>query len=248
MCSQNKSRKSPHYGYYALGILMGIAAVFVLAGTAVAAFISRYVGIAMCAFGGYLIGTYLISLYWFNQSKAFDFSPFLTLQGTERVLDVGCGLGKMTVGAAAQLTTGRAIGIDIWNTVEIPGNSPVAAYENARAEGMEDKVEFLSGNVLDLPFKDNTFDLVTSGSVLNNVSGTEGKIRALEEIYRVLTPGGRLFLLEPLRNLRGFIIFSPFAFSQLLSRKTWTELLEKVHFANVKYYYNGAGIFIVQKL
>jgi hypothetical protein len=34
----------------------------------------------------------------------------------------------------------------------------------------------------------------------------------------------------------------------LLSRKTWTELLEKVHFANVKYYYNGAGIFIVQKL
>ncbi|MGC1121714.1 MAG: class I SAM-dependent methyltransferase [Candidatus Methanofastidiosia archaeon] len=248
MCSQNSSRRSPHYGYYALGVLMGIAAAFALVGMAVAVFVSRYVGIAMCAFGGYLMGAYLISLYWFNQSKAFNFSPFLTLQGTEKVLDVGCGLGKMTVGVAAQLTTGRAIGIDIWNTVEIPGNSPLAAYENAMAESVEDKVEFLSGNVLDLPFKDNTFDLVTSGSVLNNVSREEGKIRALEEIYRVLTPGGRFFLLEPLRDLRGFIIFSPFAFSQLLPKETWIELLEKAHFVNLEYHYDGTGILIVQKL
>ena len=77
-------------------------------------------------------------------------------------MDVGCGLGKMTIGVAKHLSTGKIIGIDIWSKVEIPGNSPEHAYANAQIEGVGGKVEFETGNVLSIPFPDNSFDVVTS--------------------------------------------------------------------------------------
>jgi ubiquinone/menaquinone biosynthesis C-methylase UbiE len=77
---------------------------------------------------------------------------------------------------AKNLKTGRVVGIDIWDKKEIPGNSPERAYENAEIEGVKDKVEFRYGNVLEIPFPGQTFDLVTCGSVLNNLSGEKEKL------------------------------------------------------------------------
>src|SRR5213083_296191 len=42
--------------------------------------------------------------------------------GRERVLDVGCGRGLMLIGAAKRLTTGSAVGIDIWQAEDLSGN------------------------------------------------------------------------------------------------------------------------------
>jgi ubiquinone/menaquinone biosynthesis C-methylase UbiE len=195
----------------------------------------------------YIMVSYPVSIYWLKQSEHLDVSNIVQLKGDERALDVGCGLGKVTIGVAKHLTTGKVIGIDIWNTVEIPGNSPERAYENAEIEGVQDKVEFRSGDVLQLDFDDNTFDLVTGSSVLNNLAGDEKKLKAMKEIYRVLKPGGTFFLLEPLRDLRGLFTFTPFAFWELLSREKWIELLERANFVDLDYDYRGAGYFIVKK-
>ncbi len=46
----------------------------------------------------------------------------LNIQGNEYILDVGCGSGLLLIGAAKKLTTGKAIGIDIWLADEV-GNS-----------------------------------------------------------------------------------------------------------------------------
>jgi arsenite methyltransferase len=43
--------------------------------------------------------------------------------GQERVLDVGAGRGLLLAGAAKKLTTGRAVGIDIWNQEDLSGNN-----------------------------------------------------------------------------------------------------------------------------
>lgn len=240
-------QKKPHYGYYALTIFGGLIAIILIVGAAIYVFVSQIVGILIGGFGLYLLVAYVISLYSFNQSESFDFTHVVQLHGDEKVLDVGCGLGKVTVGVAKLLTEGTVTGIDIWNTVEIPGNSPEAAYKNAEIEGVRDKVEFKSGNVLSLEFNDNSFDLVTSSSVLNNLSGDNQKLQAMKEIYRVLKPGGTFFLLEPLRNLRGFFTFSPFAFWHLLTKDEWVALLEKTGFVNLEYQYKDAGYFIVEK-
>jgi SAM-dependent methyltransferase len=61
-------------------------------------------------------------------------------RGDERVLDIGCGPGLLLVGAAKRLATGKAVGIDIWNTAVETKNSPESALRNARFEGVADRV------------------------------------------------------------------------------------------------------------
>lgn len=239
-------KEKPHYGYYALTIFAVMAAVIIIVGTVIL-LVSKIVGAIILAFGFYIILSYIVSIYTFNQSESFDISDILELAGNENALDVGCGLGKITVGVAKHVPEGNVTGIDIWDTTEIPGNSPEAAYRNAEIEGVLDRVEFSSGNVLNLEFDENSFDLVTSSSVLNNLSGDEKKLKALKEIYRVLKPGGTFFLLEPLRDLRGLFTFTPLAVWRLLPKDKWIELLEKAGFANLAYQYKGLGYFIVEK-
>ena len=64
----------------------------------------------------------------------------LQLQGDEQVLDLGCGRGAVLLLAAQHLTTGRAIGVDIWDSGDQSGNSAEATRRNAVAEGVADRV------------------------------------------------------------------------------------------------------------
>jgi len=240
--------RKPHYGYYALPIFVSIAVIIIVLGALVFVFLSQVVGVVLVLFAIYLLSAYGISIYLAGQSKAAEIPEMLQIRGDEKVLDVGCGLGKMTVGVAKHLTTGKVIGVDIWDKMEIPGNSPERAYENAKIEGVLDKVEFRTGNVLSLPFPDDSFDLATSSSVINNLHGDAEKSRALAEIFRVLRPGGKFLMAEPLRNMRGFFTFSPFAFLELLPKDRWANLLEKAKFSDLKYSYQGGmGMFLVEK-
>jgi ubiquinone/menaquinone biosynthesis C-methylase UbiE len=172
----------------------------------------------------------------------------LELKGDEKVLDVGCGLGRITISIAKQLKTGKAIGIDIWNKMEIPGNSPERAYANAEIEGVGDKVEFKTGNVLSLEFTDNSFDIVTGSSIINKFKGDSQKLKALKEIFRVLRPGGKFLLLEPLRDSWNHLTWTPFFVWMLLPKDKWITLLNKTGFVNLKYNnLQKMGIFLVEK-
>ena len=101
------------------------------------------------------------------------------------------------------LTDGKVIGIDIYEGVS--GTSPVSAVRNAEAEGTADRTEFKHGNALDVPFEDNTFDIVTMGSVLHEMHGENLEKKALSEVKRVLKPNGRLIVFELIRNPKMFI-------------------------------------------
>lgn len=71
-----------------------------------------------------------------------------------------------------------------------------AAGEKARREGYE-TIRFTTADALDLPFADETFDCVTSGFLVRNVSNPE---LAFLEMHRVLKPGGRVVCLEASRR------------------------------------------------
>ena len=117
----------------------------------------------------------------------------LGLRGDERVLDAGCGRGLLLVGAARRLTSGDAVGVDLW-TKDQSGNSPDAALANARAEGVDDRVTVTSGDVQRLPFRDATFDVVVSNLVLDNLHDEQGWTEAVRDLARVVKPGGRLLI------------------------------------------------------
>jgi arsenite methyltransferase len=126
----------------------------------------------------------------------------LPWSGGERVLDVGCGRGLMLVGAAKRLAPGgggRAVGVDIWQAEDLSGNRPEATMENARLEGVLDRVEVKTADMRKLPFEDASFDAVVSSKAIHNVYSKDGRAEAIREIARVLKPGGRA-LIDDIRH------------------------------------------------
>lgn len=127
----------------------------------------------------------------------------LKLRGDERILDMGCGRGAVLLMAAQHLTTGRAVGVDLWRRIDQSGNSAAATRRNAVAEGVADRVELHDGDMTALPFEDNSFDLVLSSFAIHNISGRAGRAKAVSEAVRVLRPGGRL-LIADVRSTRAY--------------------------------------------
>lgn len=123
--------------------------------------------------------------------------------GRERVLDVGCGRGLMLVGAAKSLTTGKATGIDIWQAEDLSGNRPEATLENARREGVADRVEIQTADMREIPLPDGSIDAVVSCAAIHNIYDARERAKALSEIARVLAPGGQI-LLDDIRHPREY--------------------------------------------
>jgi SAM-dependent methyltransferase len=121
-------------------------------------------------------------------------NPFLMgePQPNQTILDLGCGAGFDTLLAARRVeASGKVIGVDM--TLEMI----VKARTNAGNLGLMN-VEFILGEIEDLPLPVNAFDLVISNGVFNLCPD---KPRVLHEVLRVLKPNGRLqmadILLEP---------------------------------------------------
>lgn len=124
---------------------------------------------------------------------AENFRPW---SGTEQVLDIGCGRGLLLIEAAGRLTTGHAIGIDLWRSEDQAENTPEATLRNARIEGVADRVSIRTGDARELPFPARSFDLVMSHWVLHNLHTDAQRSQAMVEMVRVLKPGGLILLAD----------------------------------------------------
>jgi len=128
----------------------------------------------------------------------------LALHGDEKVLDVGCGSGVLLNEAAKRLTTGKALGIDIW-APHTGGGNYALLMKNAQAEGVADKIEFKQADVRKLPFEDSTFDVIVSSGALHHISREmSDHEKAMNEMTRVLKPGGRIVLWDTSHMITGY--------------------------------------------
>ncbi|KAK0238920.1 UbiE family methyltransferase [Armillaria nabsnona] len=96
------------------------------------------------------------------------------------ILDVGCGPGTITAGFAVLAPQGHVTGIDMGAEV----------LEHARASAEQQaltNITFQVGSVLELPFPDNTFDIVHAHQVIQH---TTDQVKALQEMRRVTKDGG----------------------------------------------------------
>jgi ubiquinone/menaquinone biosynthesis C-methylase UbiE len=106
--------------------------------------------------------------------------------GTERVLDVGSGLGGPSRYLAWHYGC-RVSGVDL-----TPGFVQIAEMLT-RLTGLVDKVDYRQGNALDLPLEDLSFDVVWSQNAAMNIADRQQLYR---EMRRVLNRGGKLALQE----------------------------------------------------
>ncbi len=192
-------QKRPNYGIDAPGAVRN----FILGGVAalVLAMLSYVFDWGLTRMASVVAGAWLFFAAWmiwdskvgklWARDRVLD---GLKLRGEETVLDVGCGRGLLLIGAAKRLTTGKAVGVDIWNVEDLSGNRPEATLENARLEGVAQRVEVKDGDARRLPFADGTFDVVVTKDALHNIYNAAERETAVCEIARVLRHGGRLFL------------------------------------------------------
>ena len=106
----------------------------------------------------------------------------IELKAGETVLDLGSGGGIDVLLSAKRVgPTGKAYGLDMTDDML------ALARENQRQAGVEN-VEFLKGEIENIPLADNSVDVVISNCVIN-LSADKGRV--LRETFRVLKPGGR---------------------------------------------------------
>jgi SAM-dependent methyltransferase len=108
------------------------------------------------------------------------------INGSERVLDVGCGIGGPSRYLASKFGC-QVTGLDL--TAEFVALAGMLAQRTRLA----DKVTYRQGDALDMPFADASFDLVWSQNAAMNIADRD---RLYGEMRRVLTPAGRLALQE----------------------------------------------------
>jgi SAM-dependent methyltransferase len=121
-------------------------------------------------------------------------------RGDEVVLDIGCGRGLASIAAAELAPAGRVVGIDLWRSRDLSGNTPEAARANAQAAGVASRVSFETGDATELPFEAATFDVVVSMTVFHNIPSAAGRRQAINEALRVLRPGGTLLVFDILHT------------------------------------------------
>jgi arsenite methyltransferase len=207
----------PDYGVDAPGVirtlfLIGFACLLF---AALAPRIIQIRPVALAARGfywpaGLLIGEGLLFLLYVKVGK-FRHRDFMLgmhkWRGDEKVLDVGCGRGLLLVGAAkriAQLNgSGHVTGIDVWSTTDMAGNSAASTEHNLRLEGVSQFCTLVSKPAQEMPFADQSFNLVVSNLCLHNIYDRATRRQALRQIARVLVLGGTA-LISDFKNTREY--------------------------------------------
>lgn len=133
--------------------------------------------------------TFKLNGYGRSLDQYLEAHPLPVSRGA-RILDAGCGTGLLT------LTLLRALRFPVTITALDLSASSIAAAKKAVGQSPRRRrdVSFAQGNVLSLPFADNSFDLVVTSGALEYVPLPDG----LSELARVITPEGHLLHL-PIR-------------------------------------------------
>jgi SAM-dependent methyltransferase len=161
-----------------------------------------------------------------ERSMALD---MLELSPDDRALDVACGPGNFTRDFAHAADNGLVVGVDASRTM----------LARAVHDTDADNVAYLRGDACALPFMDAGFDAVCCFAALYLI---ERPLRAVDEIARVLAPGGRVALLSScnrgplptaitspwLKSLTGVRIFGGDELTRALSARGLTDVRQHV--------------------
>lgn len=125
-----------------------------------------------------------------------EYAQKLASQGfsSGKIIDVGCGFGATNLALAQRFTDSEILGIDL--------SEPLLelAREAADEANLAERVRFEKADVQQIPYPEDYFDAALN---INMVHLVENPIMMLNEIERVLVPGGYLFIADLRRSLLG---------------------------------------------
>ncbi|MBD3198060.1 MAG: methyltransferase domain-containing protein [Candidatus Lokiarchaeota archaeon] len=260
MSNIKKKLEKPQYGWYVKNLVFGFTFV-------------GLIGIALIIISLYRIGVWQVILFlggiiliiiflWpgiglammniILDSKDEDITESFTAineNQNSKILDIGCGTGRTSLKVAKMLKNGGYLyGIDIYSKMAISGNDLETVQHNAELEGVAEKTSFKFGSATEIPFDDESFDIVNVSSVLHEIHEKGGQMKALNEIYRVLKPGGTAYIGEWNRYSFPLILYSGVFCIVFKPKQYWKKILEKSKL-KLKEMENQGGyiLFTVQK-
>lgn len=132
--------------------------------------------------------------------------------GVNNCLDVACGTGDLTVLLAEKYPEAKICGLDL----------TAKMLEIAKKKAGNQNVEFIIGDMCDMPFGDNCFDVVTAFYAIRNAPDLW---KSLDEIKRVTRPGGCICLLDFSKPVNKFM-----QAIELAALKLWCGLCGRVFY------------------
>ncbi|MCT4603288.1 MAG: bifunctional demethylmenaquinone methyltransferase/2-methoxy-6-polyprenyl-1,4-benzoquinol methylase UbiE [Marinifilum sp.] len=162
-----------------------------------------------------------VALMFNNIAKKYDFLNHVLSMGIDKlwrkkavkllkplqpkmILDIATGTGDFAL-ANLKLNPDKVVGIDISTEMLAVGREKVAK------KNLSHKIELLEGDSENIQFKDNTFDAITVAFGVRNFENLE---KGLQEMNRVVRPGGKVVVLEfskprnfPVKQIYNFYFF-----------------------------------------
>jgi ubiquinone/menaquinone biosynthesis C-methylase UbiE len=133
----------------------------------------------------------------FNTSHDMFYTVMIPwLKDGSEILDVGCGTGKFTLRLQNINSNFKLHGVDLSEVM----------IKKAQAKVRDQSIEFQVGDVENLPYESDTFDVITCSNSFHHYPNQRG---ALLEMHRVLKDGGKVMIIDGTRDTWwGNIIFS----------------------------------------
>ena len=178
-------------------------------------------GVAYCASavaGLWILGSLAASWIVYDRSSLMSGTWIREALGflPHSWISIHAGFDEMTPILRSLFAGSRGRGIDVFDPAEMTERSIV------RARGMSAADEAERARFDHLPIADNALDAVFVLLSAHELRTHTARVALFNEIYRVITPGGRAIVAEHLRDVPNFLAFGP-GFLHFHTRRTWTR-------------------------
>ena len=174
--------------------------------------------------------------------------PFVNLFASDHdlILDAGCGHGRTSIAISKVAGGGKIVALDRFDASYIENGGKTLLETNLKTANITDRIQIVQGDVTNLKFDDNTFDTLVSSYMMDHLG--EKKMSALQELNRVLKPGGKFLLVVIVRNYATFAIASFLSLVAMGTKESWRDLFRRTNFTLLEEGdINGGAYFLIQK-
>lgn len=221
------AQKKPDFGYSWVWTYGHVVPAGVCGSTAAVSFNHGGPWWLTVVFGGlaaWALAGFVVTQWKFRMNSMPDLPTQQYLPEGGRVLDIGCGAGRMSIMIARARPTAEIIGLDNFSADYIEGHGSDKTLRNFEVAGVGSRARVEEGDMLSLPFDDADFDGVASSYAIDHLNLTEIP-GVFGGINRVLRMEGQFLLMVIVPNVWTIITYGPMVHLGFPKRAFWRRAL-----------------------